>query len=153
VAAQYHFKTEWDFKADLPRAWSVVLDLQHYPEWWRDFRLVRLLKGDGHSIGSAYECVVRGSLPYSLRYAMEVVEAERHRRIVLSSTGDLVGTGRWEFFEPAPGQSRAIYYWDVGTTNAVLNLITPVVRPVLARNHERVMANGYRALRPRIENA
>jgi ribosome-associated toxin RatA of RatAB toxin-antitoxin module len=151
VPAQYHFKTDWEFRADLPRTWSIVLDLQKYPGWWPNFRAVRLLRGDGQAVGSAYECVVRGSLPYSLKYGLEVIAIERHRSIVLRSTGDLVGTGRWEFNEPSPGRCQATYYWDVSTTNRVLNLLAPLARRFLAQNHEQVMANGYRALRGVIE--
>ena len=85
---------------------------------------------------------VRGSLPY-LTYAIEVLEAERPRHILLRSTGDLVGTGRWAFSEPVPEECLAIYTWDVATTNPILNLIAPLARGALAANHTRVMANGY----------
>lgn len=153
MPTQYHFRTDWEFNADLPRTWLIVLDLQRYPGWWKNFRAVRLLRGEGQSLGSAYECVVRGSLPYSLRYTLEVVAVERHRSITLRSSGDLVGTGRWEFSEPAPGRCLATYYWDVATTNPVLNLVAPFARRFLAKNHEQVMANGYRALRSAIETA
>ncbi len=151
MAAEYHFKTEWEFKADVPRTWSVVLDLAHYPDWWPNFRRVQLLRGDGLSVGSLYECVVRGSLPYSLRYTLEVMTVDRHRSLSLRSSGDLVGTGRWDFTDVAPRQCRATYAWDVATTNPVLNLIAPLAGRFLAQNHEQVMANGYRALRPRVE--
>ncbi len=85
---------------------------------------------------------MRGSLPYNLRYTLEVLAVERHRAISLRSSGDLVGTGRWEFAEVAPGACRATYFWDVATTNPVLNLVAPLARRSLARNHEQVMANG-----------
>ena len=109
-----------------------------------------ITRGDGRSIGSVIECEVRGSLPYSLRYALEVVEAEEYRHILLRSTGDLVGTGKWAFTEVEPVTS-AVYYWDVATTNPILNLVAPLAKGALARNHERVMANGYAALRPHVE--
>ncbi|MDQ6884691.1 MAG: SRPBCC family protein [Candidatus Dormibacteraeota bacterium] len=151
MPAEYHFKTEWEFNADLPRAWSVVLDLQQYPARWRNFRRVRLLQGDGQSVGSRFECVVRGSLPYSLRYTMEVMAVDRHRSINLRSSGDLVGTGRWEFAEAASRVCRATYFWDVATTSPILNLVALFARPLLTKNHDQVMANGYRALRALIE--
>ena len=151
MAAQYHFETEWEFNAAVPPTWSIVLDLRHYPDWWKNFRRVAVLNGDGESVGSKAECVVRGSLPYSLRYTMEVVDAQRHRSMVLRSTGDLVGTGRWEFLELGPGRCRATYYWDVATTNPILNLVAPLAGRFLAQNHEQVMANGYAALRPHVE--
>lgn len=151
VPTQYHFATEWRFAARVDRTWSVVLDIGRYPGWWKNFRRVRLIRGDGKSVGSVIECEVRGSLPYSLTYAIEVIEAERPRHILLRSTGDLMGTGRWAFSEPEPGQSRAVYFWDVATTNPILNLLAPLAKAALARNHERVMANGYDALRPHVE--
>ena len=146
----YHFVTDWRFKAPVQQVWTVVLDIVRYPGWWKNFRRVTVTRGDGRSIGSVIECEVRGSLPYSLRYALEVMESEEYRHILLRSTGDLVGTGRWAFSEVGP-QTQAVYYWDVATTNPILNLVAPLARGALAKNHEQVMANGYAALRPHVE--
>jgi len=151
MAVTYHFTTEWRFRSPVEQAWSVILDIQRYPGWWKNFRRVKVIRGDGKSVGSVVECEVRGSLPYSLTYAIEVLEAERPRHILLRSTGDLVGTGRWAFSQPVPEECLAIYYWDVATTNPILNLIAPLARGALAANHTRVMANGYAALRPHVE--
>jgi hypothetical protein len=151
VSSQYHFLTNWRFMAPLPKVWSVVLDIERYPGWWKNFRRVKITRGDGKSVGSVIECEVRGSLPYRLRYALEVLEAEEYRHILLRSTGDLVGTGRWAFSKVEPGVSTAVYYWDIATTNPILNLVAPLAKSALARNHEQVMANGYAALRPHVE--
>jgi hypothetical protein len=150
VPEVYHFVTEWRFQAPLERTWSVVLDIQHYPDWWKNFRRVRLVRGDGRSIGSIVWCEVRGSLPYSLRYSLEVLEAQECRHLLLRSTGDLIGTGRWAF-RGLDGATEATYYWDVATTNPVLNVIAPLAKTLLAKNHQQVMANGFAALRPHVE--
>jgi Polyketide cyclase / dehydrase and lipid transport len=150
VPEPYHFVTDWRFRAPAQRVWDVVLDIERYPGWWKNFRQVRVTQGDGRSNGSVIECVVRGSLPYSLRYALEVMESEEYRHILLRSTGDLVGTGRWAFNE-VERETQAIYHWDVATTNPILNLVAPLAKSALAKNHERVMANGYAALRPHVE--
>ena len=146
----YDFVTDWRFRAPVQRVWAVILDIERYPDWWRNFRGVSITRGDGRSIGSVIECEVRGSLPYSLRYALEVIESEDYQHILLRSTGDLVGTGRWAFAE-AEADTQAVYYWDVATTNPILNLVAPLARSALAKNHEQVMANGYAALRPHLE--
>jgi len=151
VPETYHFVTDWRFRAPLQKVWSVVLDIERYPGWWKNFRRVTITRGDGKSVGSVIECEVRGSLPYSLKYALEVKEADQYRHILLLSTGDLVGTGRWEFSDAEPSVIKAVYYWDVATTNPILNLVAPLAKGALARNHERVMANGYAALRPHVE--
>jgi len=147
----YHFVTDWRFRATLERVWSVVLDIERYPGWWKNFRRVKIIRGDGKSVGSIIECEVRGSLPYSLSYALEVLDAEQYRHILLRSTGDLVGSGRWDFSTVEPGSVKAVYYWDVATTNPILNLLAPLAKGALAKNHEQVMANGYAALRPHVE--
>ena len=151
MAEQYHFVTAWRFNASVSRVWSVVLDIERYPGWWQNFRRVRITRGDGKSVGSLIECEVRGSLPYSLKYFLEVLEAEQNRHILLRSSGDLLGTGRWAFAQADEGVTTAQYFWDVATTNRILNLVAPLARSALARNHERVMATGYAALRPKIE--
>ena len=151
MPAEYHFRTDWVFKAPLATVWNVVLDIEHYPAWWRNFRRVKVLKGDGKSVGSVIDCEVRGSLPYSLTYALEVMRSDPMRSIDLRSTGDLVGTGRWEFTERGHLDTLATYFWDVGTANPILNLVAPLARALLAKNHEQVMANGYAALRQHAE--
>jgi uncharacterized protein YndB with AHSA1/START domain len=52
MAETYHFVTDWRFAAPLERVWSVVLDIERYPGWWKNFRRVELVSGDGRSIGS-----------------------------------------------------------------------------------------------------
>ena len=69
----YHFVTDWRFRAPLQKVWSVVLDIERYPGWWKNFRRVAITRGDGRSVGSVIQCEVRGSLPYSLNYALERV--------------------------------------------------------------------------------
>jgi hypothetical protein len=147
----YHFVTEWLFRATLEKVWSVVLDIERYPGWWKNFRRVKIIRGDGKSVGSIIECQVRGSLPYSLTYALEVLDAEEYQHILLRSTGDLVGSGRWDFSTVEAGNVKAAYYWDVTTTNPILNLVAPLAKSALAKNHQQVMANGYAALRPHVE--
>ena len=152
MAEQYHFVTNWRFQAPPEKVWAVVLDIERYPAWWHNFRRVEITRGDGKSVGSVIECEVRGSLPYSLKYSLEVMEAQEYRHILLRSTGDLVGTGRWAFLQADDGVTTAQYVWEVATARRILNVLAPVARSALARNHERVMANGYAALRPKIED-
>jgi hypothetical protein len=151
VPEPYHFVTDWRFNAPVERVWSVVLDIERYPGWWKNFRRVKITRGDGRSIGSIVWCEVRGSLPYSLNYSLEVIEAIEFRHLLLRSSGDLVGTGRWAFSQLTAETSEAVYHWDVATANPILNLIAPLAKGALARNHEHVMANGYAALRPHVE--
>lgn len=148
---RYSFRTDWRFAAPVERVWEAITDLEAYPSMWPDFRRADLVSGDGRSVGSTFECETRGALPYTLYYRLEVIGGDPPRSIELRSSGDLEGTGRWEFTTPLPGATVATYLWDVATTRPILNLIAPIARPLLALNHTRVMERGFVALRARIE--
>jgi len=150
---EYHFRTDWPIEAPVERVWPIILDLPHYPAWWKDFRRVVLRAGDGRGVGSIFDCEVRGALPYSLNYSMEVTRVETYRDTELRSTGDLVGTGRWQFSTPRPGATLATFFWDVRMNKLLLKLLAPLGRGLFSKNHERVMARGYLALRQHVEGA
>ena len=145
MAQQYHFETHWTFDATGDEVWQVISNICGYPEIWSDFKRVQVKRGDGRSVGSVIDAETRGSLPYSLKYTMEITEAREPDHILLRSTGDLVGTGRWELAAAGPHQTNVTYYWDVATTNPVLNLLAPLFKSFLARNHDQVMARGLDA--------
>src|SRR4030088_3487643 len=145
MATSYSFATRWTFASPIDEVWDVVGNICRYPEIWSDFRRVRVRIGDGRLVGSIIDAETRGKLPYSLNYTLEVIESEEPHHVLLKSSGDLVGTGRWELREDRPEQTGVTYYWDVANTNPVLNLLAPLFKGALARNHDEVMARGYDA--------
>jgi ribosome-associated toxin RatA of RatAB toxin-antitoxin module len=145
MATSYAFATKWTFNSPIQQVWDVIGDIRRYPEIWSDFRRVQVRAGDGRSVGSIIDAETRGRLPYSLNYTLEVVESDEPHHVLLKSTGDLVGTGRWELRENGPSETRVTYYWDVATTNPILNLLAPLFKGALAKNHDEVMARGYDA--------
>src|SRR2546428_10192525 len=93
VAETYHFVTDWRFRAPLQKVWSVVLDIERYPGWWKNFRRGTSTRGVGKSVGSAIECEVRGSLPYGPKTALGIKGAASFGTFPCLSTGNLSGTG------------------------------------------------------------
>jgi hypothetical protein len=142
MGEEYHFETRWTFDATSDEVWSVVSDICAYPDIWSDFKRVQVRVGDGRSVGSIIHAETRGSLPYTLKYTMEVAEAREPEHILLRSSGDLVGTGRWALSSAGEHRTDVVYYWDVATTKRILNLVAPLAKPFLARNHDQVMARG-----------
>lgn len=145
MAEEYHFETRWTFDATRDEVWSVISNIRSYPDIWSDFKRVQVRVGDGRSVGSIIDAETRGSLPYSLKYTLEVLEATEPAHLLLKSTGDLQGTGRWELTPAGEHRTDVVYYWDVTTTRRVLNLLAPIAKPFLARNHDQVMARGREA--------
>jgi uncharacterized protein YndB with AHSA1/START domain len=151
----YHFVTRWFFMAPIEKVWDEAARMEEYPTWWKELRSARIRGGESSlRLGSLVDCEVRGSLPYSLRFTAEVTTFEPPRLIEITSSGDLVGTGKW-VLEPREGGTDSVFHWDVGTTNPILNLLgkLPLVRAALVKNHDRVMANGYEVVRSRVEGS
>lgn len=151
--AMYHFVTEWFFKVPVERVWEETSNIEAYPSWWKDLRKAKIRGTESKlKLGSVADCEVKGALPFSLRFTVEVTKYEPPHLLEIVSTGDLVGTGRWTL-EPKDNGALSTFYWDVGTSNPVLNLLAkiPFVKPLLEKSHDDVMAKGYEVVRARIE--
>jgi uncharacterized protein YndB with AHSA1/START domain len=147
--AAYHFVTVWRVSAPAERVWDVLTASERYGEWWPAFVAFRDLTPGVSGVGERAERVVRGRLPYSLRYITTVTLRERPREVAYDSEGDLVGRGRF-VLEPDGDGTRVTYHWDVGTTRPLLNALAPLLRPLFAWNHDWVMAQGERGLARRL---
>ncbi|UCC60820.1 MAG: SRPBCC family protein [Dehalococcoidia bacterium] len=149
----YHFVTNWFFSAPKERVWEETANMESYPSWWKDLRKAEIRGPESRmQLGSVIDCEVRGALPYSLRFTVEVTTYEPPDLMVIKSSGDLVGEGRW-ILESRDDWTASTFYWDVGTTNRVLNLLgkLPFLRKMLEKNHDDVMAKGYEIVKARIE--
>ena len=69
----YHFVTNWFFDAPIEQVWNEIVDAQSWPHWWPSYRKVTpLTPGSTLQVGSRAASEVRGKLPYSLRFIVEV---------------------------------------------------------------------------------
>ena len=149
----YNFVTEWFFRVPVERVWEETSNIEAYPDWWKDLRKAKIRGPESRlQLGSVADCEVKGALPFSLRFTVEVTEFQPPHLVEIKSTGDLVGTGKW-ILEPRDQGTLSTFYWDVGTSNPILNLFAkiPFVKPILEKSHDDVMAKGYEIVRARIE--
>ena len=141
----YHLLTVWHFDTTVERIWNVVNDIEKIPSWWPGVSQVRLLGGDKKlSEGALVQTEVRG-LFWTLRFKLRVKCIEPPYRLSAESTGDLAGEGYWILY-PEAGGTRAECHWWVSTTGRWMNLLGTLIRPLLKYSHNRVMAEGGRAL-------
>jgi uncharacterized protein YndB with AHSA1/START domain len=146
----YHFVTDWSFKAPVNKVWDAIVDVEAYPTWWPGFKKAQIRGTDKTlRIGTVIDVTVKGFLG-ELNFTLEVRELEMHKKLLFKSSGDLQGTGLW-VFEQQNRETRVRYYWDVGTTGLLMNLVGLFAKPWLTRSHEKVMSVGYRVLKSIIE--
>jgi uncharacterized protein YndB with AHSA1/START domain len=143
--AMYRFVTHWQFDAPIDRVWDVLNTPARYPDWWPSIVEYHDLKPGVTGLGASAERVVRGRLPYRLRYRTVVTCFDPPRELGYDATGDLTGEGRFVLAEQE-GKTEVVFYWDVRTSGFWLNLLAPLLKWLFAWNHNWVMAQGERGL-------
>jgi hypothetical protein len=143
--ATYSFITRWHFEAAAEDVWRALDAPERYGEWWPAIVEYRDLAPGVHGVGSRAERVVKGFLPYSLRYTTAITQYDPPREVAYDSVGDLTGRGRF-VVEGGGDNTQVTFYWDVSTRGFWLNLLAPLLKPLFAWNHHWVMAQGERGL-------
>jgi hypothetical protein len=147
--AAYRFVTTWFVPAGPERVWDELNAPERYPEWWPSFVVYRALTPGTTGVGARAERVVRGALPYRLRYTTTTTRFDPPREVAYDSDGDLIGDGSFRIC-PRDGGAEVTFHWNVRTHRRLMNLLAPLLQPLFAWNHNWVMAQGERGLRRRL---
>lgn len=142
----YHLTTRWFFHAPIERVWEELITND---EQWKQ----ATARGETTiGVGTIVNNEVKGDLPYTLRFTTQITRYEPPFVCEATSSGDLVGTGRW-VLEPRDGGTAATFYWDVGMSNPLLNFVSkiPFVKDAMTQNHDQVMEEDYQRTRAKLE--
>jgi hypothetical protein len=144
--AEYAFVTAWQIEAPIDKVWDAIYHADRWPSWWKGVEsVVEVTPGDRDGIGAVRRYVWKSKLPYRLVFEMRVTRVEQPLALEGQAIGELEGTGRWQL-----SQEGAIttvgYFWNVRTTQAWMNLLAPIARPIFAWNHDVVMRQGGEGL-------
>ena len=146
MATDYNFLTVWKFDAPLEKIYNSIHDADNYHLWWKGQSKVETIKkGDVLGVGAVKKFRTRSFLPYSLTYTGTVLEVEPLKKVVGTTIGELEGRGTW-VFENENGVSVVKYYWVVKTNSALMNFLSPVMKPLFEWNHDVVMKWGGKGL-------
>lgn len=150
----YNFYTENILNAPIEKVWSILEDAKNWPNWAKGFKKIEIL-GPELKIQkeSILNCEVKGSLPYSLRFKLEVTSTDSPKSMEYNADGHLKGTGRWVLEETDEG-TVIKYWWDVGMTNPFFNLISKIgfIKRAMERNHNRVMEQANVNLQKKLDS-
>jgi hypothetical protein len=91
-------------------------------------------------------CVVRGPLPYELRFSVHVEEVVEAERVVTRVSGALEGPARLELTDSGVG-CEAWLAWEVHVRDPALRAAARVGRPVMVWGHDLVVDRGVRQFR------
>lgn len=140
----YAFSDSWTVDARLPLVQEVLVDLEHYPEWWPQVKAVA-------SLGTHDARVLcRSALPYTLDLHLHALRREP-ARLEVAISGDLDGLASWRLTDLG-GRTRLNFRQEV-SVGGWLAFVSPVVGPLLRWNHVRMMAGCLAGLRDRVVSA
>jgi hypothetical protein len=142
VAVQYQFVDRWYVPdASVEEVYDIIGEQLEYPNWWGDvFLSVNGDEGPPRP-GRRASVVAKGFLPYKLHFDSEIVECERPHRIRMALSGDFTGGGEWTF-ERADGGAFATLDWRPIVEKPLVRHLTPLLRPLFAKNHYWTMDRG-----------
>ena len=144
--AEYRFLTTWLLEAPRERVWDAIYESERWPSWWKGvLEAEKLEEGDADGVGQYGRYVWKSKLPYKLEFFVRTTKVEKPFLLEGDASGELTGVGRWRLFEQG-GVTDAMYEWNVRTTRAWMNLLSPVARPLFSVNHDFVMRNGGEGL-------
>ncbi|WP_459968439.1 SRPBCC family protein [Nocardioides pyridinolyticus] len=130
MAAHYAFSGSWHLAAPPGDVHAVLVDLEHYPDWWPQVRAVASLGPDDARV------LCRSVLPYTLDLVLHAVDRSPDR-LEVAVSGDLSGSVCFRL-APEQGGTRLDLAQQV-TAGGLLGVASSVARPVLRWNHHRMM--------------
>ncbi len=147
-ANAFHLKTHWSLPGRIEEVCEILNDPASFVDWWGDVYLnVEILDdGDDRGIGGAVQVLTRGALPYRLRWTGRLVEENRPKTWRIRAEGDLDGEGVWHLRQNGE-MAELTYDWTVLAEKPVLRVLSPLLKPVFAWNHNWAMAKGLDGLK------
>ncbi|WP_244929743.1 SRPBCC family protein [Nocardioides sp. W7] len=141
MSASYSFAAAWHLDASPEAVRDVVVDLERYPEWWPQVVAVAKLGADDAWV----RC--RSTLPYTLDLVLHAVARELPV-LEVAVSGDLSGEVRF-VLSPSYDGTMLRLEQEVSVTG-LLGVLSPLARPVLEWNHDRMMRGCVSGLRRRL---
>lgn len=142
----YVFREHWIIPASRDRVYAVLSDAKLLPEWWRGVYLESIpLDGSEVRVGARSKAVVRGALPYRLRYVVEATELVESEIVEVTAHGDFEGRWRAVLSDVADG-TRVDIDWRVTVHKPIIRYLSPLLKPLFAWNHNWAKARGEAGL-------
>lgn len=137
----FHFESSWEVAATPAEVHAVLVELEHYPDWWPQVLAVARVDDDHARV------LCRSVLPYTLDLVLGAVSRDLPQ-LETSIDGDLVGEVRWQLSATRTG-TRLDYEQDVDVTGVMAHFARPFGR-VMRWNHERMMVGCRDGLASRL---
>ena len=145
---EYHMESLWRVRATAEEVFDIIMKAEDLPRWWPSAFVSALPIQSGDDTGAAKvtRLVTRGFLPYRLVWHVVAEEVVRPTRLVNRVWGDFEGAGTWTLTQD--GEWTTIHYdWRISVHMPLVQVLSPVMKPLFVANHRWAMAKGEESLR------
>lgn len=148
AATRFALTTLWTLDKPIDRVWALIERTEDWPLWWPAVvRVEPIRAGDETGLGAVRRLTWRTALPYRIAFDVEVTRIDPMCLIEGQARGELDGAGRWTFTQE-DDRTHVRYDWEVEVTKPWMRRLAPLLRPMFAWNHAKVMAWGEAGARP-----
>lgn len=141
----YAFTHVTTVPADLATVRDLLLDLEHYVDWWPQVRAVASLGPDDALV------VCRSLLPYDLELVLHA-ESRESGSLRVGIDGPIRGFAHWALTAVDAG-TRLDFHQQVDAVAPAFRLASYVAKPLLSANHAWMMRGAERGLAERLSPA
>jgi len=145
TATEYRFRDAWETTASPDAVCAVLLDLEHYVDWWPQVRAVASAGPDDALV------VCRSVLPYDLELHLHA-ESRGPALLRVGIDGPIRGYAAWRL-TPVRSGTRLDFEQRVHAVARTFRWASYVAKPLLAANHAWMMRGAERGLRTRLRTA
>lgn len=138
TAAEYAFDHVTEVPVGRDRVREVLLDLEHYVDWWPQVKAVASLGPDDALV------VCRSVLPYDLELHLHAVSREGYV-LRVEIDGPIGGYAQWTLVENHNG-TRLEFEQRVRAVDRTFVVASYLVKPLLTWNHHRMMRGAEQGL-------
>lgn len=134
----YVFRDSWETPAAPEAVHAVLLDLEHYVDWWPQVRAVASAGPDDAVV------VCRSRLPYDLELHLRA-ESRDPGLLRVAIDGPIRGYAAWRL-TPTPAGTRLDFEQRVEAVARTFRWASYVAKPLLAANHAWMMRGAEQGL-------
>ena len=142
TAIEYHFRDAWETAASPDAVCAVLLDLEHYVDWWPQVRAVASAGPDDALV------VCRSMLPYDLELHLHA-ESRGPALLRVGIDGPIRGYAAWRL-RPVRSGTHLDFEQRVHAVSRSFRWASYVAKPLLAANHAWMMRGAERGLQARL---
>jgi hypothetical protein len=142
---EYLFTDSWHTSAAREQVHEVLLDLEHYVDWWPQVRAVASAGPDDAIV------VCRSRLPYDLELHLHA-ESRRPELLRVGIDGPIRGFAQWRL-TPAGSGTRLDFEQRGHAVAPLFRAASYVAKPLLRANHAWMMRGARQGLAERVRAA